>query len=233
MNKLDASLLASLPAFSGLGAEQIRDILDQAQPKRLDPGLPVFREGEQAERFFLLLDGHIRVVRISAMGEQVIALHIAAGQLFGIAPALGHATYPASAITADECLVLSWPSRLWRDFTTRYEGFNSDSARSIGQRMTEMHDRILEMATLQVEQRIANTLLRLINQSGRKTAEGIEIDFPITRQDLSEMTGSTLHTVSRMLSQWEKDGVIKSARKKVVVTDAHRLVVIGSGRAQP
>lgn len=233
ISKLDPSLLSDVPAFSRLNAAQIREILDLAQPKRFNPGLAVFREGEAADRFFLLLDGHIRVVRITPGGEQIIALHIPAGQLFGIAHALGHDAFPATAMTANECLVLSWPARLWPDFIGRYDGFSDESAKTIGRRMTEMHDRVVEMATLQVQQRIANALLRLINQNGKSTAEGIKIDFPITRQDLSEMTGSTLHTVSRTLSQWEKDGVVKSARKKVVVTDAHRLVVIGSGQAQP
>jgi CRP-like cAMP-binding protein len=96
-----------------------------------------------------------------------------------------------------------------------------------------MQDRIVEMATQQVEQRIANAVLRLINQSGRKTDQGIEIASPITRQDLSEMTGTTLHTVSRLLSQWERQGIVKSARKRIVVTDPHQLVVMTAGQVPP
>ena len=74
-------------------------------------------------------------------------------------------------------------------------------------------------------------LLRLINQTGRKVEGGIEIAFPISRQDLSEMTGTTLHTVSRMLSAWEKDGIVKSARKQITVCDPHRLVVLSTAKA--
>jgi CRP-like cAMP-binding protein len=233
MAKLDASLLTGLAPFAQLDIDQIREILDLAQAKRFDAGVPVFSEGEAAERFFLLLDGHIRVIRITPDGEQIIALHIPAGQLFGIAPALGHERYPATALTAVECLVLSWPASLWHEFVARYDGFGTESGKLVGRRMSEMQDRIVEMATLQVEQRIANALLRLVRQSGKKTAEGIEIAFPITRQDLSEMTGSTLHTVSRMLSQWERQGIVKSARKRIIVTDPHRLVVMSAGQVPP
>jgi len=229
MPKLDASLLTGLAPFARLDTDQISEILDLAQPKRFDAGAAVFDEGAVAERFFLLLDGHIRVIRTTPGGEQIIALHIPAGQLFGIAPALGHKAYPATAMTAVESLVLWWPARLWHDFVGRYDGFGPETARTVGRRVAEMQDRILELATQQVEQRIANAVLRLINQSGRKTDEGIEIAFPITRQDLSEMTGTTLHTVSRLLSQWEKDGIVKSARKRIVVTDAHQLVVMCAG----
>ena len=69
-------------------------------------------------------------------------------------------------------------------------------------------------------------MLRMVNQSGRKTKEGIEIGFPVTRQNISDMTGTTLHTVSRMLSGWEKDGIVRSTRKHIVVTAPHRLVEI-------
>ena len=229
MPRLDASLLTVLAPFARLNTDQIREILDLAQPKRFDAGVAVFDEGAVAERFFLLLDGHIRVIRTTPGGEQIIALHIPAGQLFGIAPALGHKAYPATAMTAVESLVLSWPTRLWHDFVSRYDGFGPETAKTVGRRVAEMQDRILELATQQVEQRIANAVLRLVNQSGRKTDEGIEIAFPITRQNLSEMTGTTLHTVSRLLSQWEKDGIVKSTRKRVVVTDAHQLVVMCAG----
>ena len=85
-----------------------------------------------------------------------------------------------------------------------YDGFATETDKTVGARIGEMNTRIMEMATQQVEQRIANALLRLINQTGRNVEDGIEIDFSITRQDLSEMTGTTLHTVSRMLSAWGK-----------------------------
>jgi CRP/FNR family transcriptional regulator, nitrogen oxide reductase regulator len=95
--------------------------------------------------------------------------------------------------------------------------------------MHDKNDRIMEMATQQVEQRISNSLLRLVNRSGRKTAIGIEIDFPITQQDLSEMSGTTLHTVSRVPSAWEKSGIVQSERKKITVVQPHQLVLL----AQP
>lgn len=86
--------------------------------------------------------------------------------------------------------------------------------------------RVMEMATQQVEQRVANALLRLINQTGRPVEDGIEVDFPITRQDLSEMTATTLHTVSRLMSKWEKQGLVSSRRKRIIVSDPHGLVVL-------
>ncbi len=227
MPKLDESLLAPLPPFSHLERSQIRTILDQASSERHDEGVSVFTEGDVADRFFLLLDGTIRVVKITPDGDQVTSLHIPSGQLFGIAQALGRTTYPATAVSASEVLTLSWPTSLWQTFVVDYPGFATETYKTVGARVSEMNTRIVEMSTQHVEQRVARALLRLVNQSGRNTPEGIEISFPITRQDVSEMTGTTLHTVSRLLSAWEKDGLVASRRKKIIICDPHSLVVLG------
>lgn len=121
--------------------------------------------------------------------------------------------------------MLSWPTSLWDEFAAKYQGFSTETYRTIGQRVGDMNDRIVEMATQHVEQRIACAILRLINQTGHKVPDGIEINFPITRQNLSEMTGTTLHTVSRLLSAWEKEGIVRSERKK-----NHRLRPAPAGR---
>ncbi len=224
LKNLDESLIAPLPPFRQLSHAQIREILDCASPLRFDIERTIFSEGHEAERFFLLLDGHIRVLRHTAGGEQVISLHIPPGQLFGIAAALGRTTYPATAVAAADCVALSWPMSFWNRFVVDYPGFATESYKIVGSRVEAMNNTIMEMATKHVEQRIACAVLRLLKQGGKKTERGIEISFPVTRQNISEMTGTTLHTVSRLLSAWEKDGILESKRKYVCVLDPHRLV---------
>ncbi|NDW33776.1 Crp/Fnr family transcriptional regulator [Salipiger sp. PrR007] len=228
MLKLDESLLSGLPPFSRLSRSQIREILDQASSRRYEEGVAIFREGHDADRFFLLLDGYLRVIRTTPGGEQIIVLHISPGQLFGIAPALQRDTFPATSVAAAESIALSWPVRLWPEFTSKYDGFATESYKTLGARLGQIQETLTEMATQAVEKRVAAAVLRMVNQSGRKTEKGIEIAFPVTRQNISDMTGTTLHTVSRLLSAWEKAGMVQSTRKHIVVTDPHRLVVLSN-----
>lgn len=227
MPKLDESLLLPLPLFSKLGKAQVRTILDQATSRRFESGAAIFHEGALAERFFLLLDGTIKVVKTTPDGEQVTSIHIPTGQLFGIAKALGRTSYPATALAASEALALSWPTSLWDNFVTEYSGFATETYKTVGDRLGELNTRVIEMSTKHVEQRIARALLRLIAQSGRQVEQGIEISFPITRKDVSEMTGTTLQTVSRLLSSWEKNGLVTSKRKKIIICNPHQLTVLG------
>ncbi|EYD72886.1 Nitric oxide -responding transcriptional regulator NnrR (Crp/Fnr family) [Rubellimicrobium mesophilum DSM 19309] len=224
--KLDAKLLSGLPPFSRLAPDQIREILDQGTSRHHDEGTAVFHEGHDADRFYLLLDGYVRVMRTLAGGEQVVLRHIPPGQLIGIAPALRRTTYPATALTVTEALTLSWPTRLWGGFMSRYEGFATETWATVGARLEQAHDQVAELATRAVEQRIAACLLRMVNQTGRKVAGGVEIAFPLSRANIAEMTGTSLFTVSRTLSAWERDGVIESSRKHILVTDPHRLLLL-------
>ena len=224
--RLDPSLVCNLPPFNQLRRDQIAHALSHATSQIFHAGTPIFHEGDTAERFFMLLDGHIRVARMTADGHQVILLHVPPGQLFGIAKALGRTTYPATATAAEDCVVLCWQTSLWDSFIETLPGFATASYHTTGERMNEMQDTILAMATQHVEQRVAASLLRLVQQGGKKVGDAFEISFPITRQNISEMTGTTLHTVSRLLSAWEREGVIDSRRKHIRVLDPHRLMVL-------
>jgi CRP-like cAMP-binding protein len=100
---------------------------------------------------------------------------------------------------------------------------------TIGQRLEEAHTRIREMSTEEVEKRVAHAVLRLSKQAGKPVGTAIKIDFPISRQDIAEMTGTTLHTVSRILSAWEGKGIVEGGRQKLTVTDPQRLLRLAEG----
>ena len=230
MPTLDRSLIAGLPQFQALAPEDLDRILQRARSARYPKDAAIFEQDEEAESFFLLLSGHIRVVRTSPEGHQVIARYINEGELFGIAVAMGRKTFPASAVAAVDCVALSWPNSAWPEFKERFPSFGASTYETIGTRLQETQEQVMEMSTAQVEQRIANALLRLVKQSGRRTDEGIEIDFPISRQDIAEMTGTTLHTVSRVLSSWESEGLVRSGRQRVTVANPHGLMLIAENR---
>ena len=232
MSHLDRSLIAGLPQFEGMEPRDLDHVLGGAHAQRVAREAAIFEQEGEAHFFYLLLDGHVRVVKTTADGQQVIVRYISAGELLGIAHALGRTTYPASAIAAVDCVVLAWPSRLWAEFSQLYPAFGAATYKTVGARLQEAHTRVVEMSTQQVEQRVAHALLRLVKQTGKKSDEGILIDFPISRQDIAEMTGTTLHTVSRLLSLWETKGLVRSGRQKVTIVEPHRLLLLAEGRLQ-
>lgn len=231
MNRLDRSLIIGLPVFEGIPPDDLDKMLANARSLRVAKDGAIFEQDGEARSFFLLLDGRARVVKTTPDGQQVIVRYILPGELMGIAHALGRDTYPASALAVVDCVVLAWPGRLWPEFATAWPSFGMNTYKTVGARLNDMQTQVVEMATQQVEQRVAHALLRLVRQSGRKTEDGILIDFPISRQDIAEMTGTTLHTVSRLLTAWEEKGLVRSGRRQVSVIEPHKLLLLAEGRA--
>jgi CRP-like cAMP-binding protein len=225
-NKLDRSLIRGLSIFQSMSDEDLDAVLAQASARQFPVGQAVFEQGETATEFFALLHGRLKVVQTTPDGQQVVVRHVSPGDIFGIARAMRRPDYPATAVAVVDSLTLVWPSGHWEAFIARSPVLALNALQTVGQRLQDAHARIRELSTEEVERRVAHALLRLVQQAGRKSEEGILIDFPVTRQDLAEMTGTTLHTVSRVMTAWEAKGIVASARKKVIVRDAHRLHVI-------
>lgn len=232
MSRLDRSLIAGLPPFEGLNPAELDRMIGQARSQRIAKEHAVFDQEQDAHSFFLLLDGYVRVIKTTPDGEEVTVRYISPGELMGIASALGRTTYPASAIAVVDCVVLAWPSSVWSEFAAAFPSFGANTYRTVGIRLQDAHARVVEMSTEQVDQRVAHALLKLVRQSGKRTDEGFLIDFPISRQDIAEMTGTTLHTVSRLLTAWEEQGLVRSGRQKVTVVEPHRLLMLAEGRAE-
>ncbi len=226
MPNLDKSLVADLPMFAGMGPDDLNDILREAQSIRYQKGTSVFQQDEEAHSFFILLHGHLRVMKVTPDGQQVVVRYVTPGEIFGIAMAMGRGTYPATALAVVDSLALVWPSAAWPRLVAKHPSLAVNTIQTVGSRLQDAHTRVVEMSTEQVERRVAHALLRLAKQAGRKGEDGIQIEFPISRQDVAEMTGTTLHTVSRILSAWEDQGLVESGRQRISIRDPHKLFTL-------
>jgi CRP-like cAMP-binding protein len=223
MAPVDRSLVAHLALFAGLTAEELDALLKEARTVRHPKNSNVFEQGEEAHSLFVLLHGHVRAEKTTPDGKQIVVRYVSAGEVFGVAQAIGLKRYPATAVAAVDSVSLAWPSAAWPRLVSQHPRLATNTLQTVGERLQEAHTRVIEMTTEEVERRVAHALLRLAKQAGRKVEGGIEIDFPISRQDIAEMTGTTLHTVSRILSGWEHQGLVESGRQRIVLRDSHRL----------
>ena len=219
MAALDRTLVKSLPLFQKMSDPELDTLLTRATVRRVPQNEAVFEQGATADFFFLLLNGRLKVTQVTKDGQQIIVRVVNPGDLFGFARALQRSDYPGTATAATESLVLAWPTELWNVFVEKNPHLAVNAMHTIGQRLDEAHTRIREMSTEEVERRVAHTVLRLAEQAGKPDAGGIRIDFPISRQDIAEMTGTTLHTVSRILSAWEGQGLVQGGRQKLTLKD--------------
>lgn len=229
---LHPSVLRSLPLFGAMDEAELADIAASVASLRIPKGMPVFKQGQPASVFYVLLHGRLKVVQVTPDGQQVVIRFVSPGEIYGIAKALRRSDYPATAIALVDSVTLAWDTAIWDEFMARHPSFALNVMQMMGQRIQEAHTRLKEMSTQDVKCRVAHALLRLVRQSGRKVDEGLLVDFPITRQDIAEASGTTLHSVSRLLSAWEEAGLVAVGRRKVIVCDLEGLARVAeqSGR---
>jgi CRP-like cAMP-binding protein len=225
----DRTVLRGLAIFERLGDLELDDILSGATSRLYPVGTNLFEQGGEALQFYVLVHGRLRVTQLTAHGEQIVVRVVNPGDLFGIAKAMGRSTYPGTATAVVESIALGWPRERWDGMVSQHPSFAASAIQVIGNRLQDAHSRIREMSTEVVERRVGHAVLRLAQQSGKREPDGIRIDFPISRQDLAEMTGTTLHTVSRILTAWERAGIVDTGRQKILVRDPHQLLLIADG----
>jgi len=221
-----AHLLASIDFFDQLSFQDLDEIASTATHREYGKNTYLFHQGDHARRFYVLVNGKVKLTQLTEEGQQIILRYVSPGEAFAVIAVLSKIPYPVTASTVNRVSLLSWEDQVMLELMKKYPQLAINSLSILANRIQEFQDRFRELATERVERRIARALLRLASQTGRKIDQGILIDFTLSRKDLAEMTGTTLYTVSRTLSQWEKDGLVSSQREQVTILTPHQLVVI-------
>jgi CRP-like cAMP-binding protein len=219
-------LMDQAPLFAGSKLMERKSALEAAQQSHLTKGEFYFHQGEKALAFYIIVEGRVRLTQLTPEGHQIIIRYLGPGEGMGIIVVLSNTTYPLSAEVVSDCTALRWDYEAAVHLMELFPGLALNGLRLVAGRFQELQSRYQELATERVERRVARTLLRLARQTGRRTEEGVLIDLPLSRQDLGEMTGTTLYTVSRILSNWEQQALIQTGRERVIICNPHGLVVI-------
>ncbi|MBI4730681.1 MAG: Crp/Fnr family transcriptional regulator [Chloroflexi bacterium] len=226
-------ILSRAALFRDFSPGELIEVLEAGQPRCIEESSFFFQQGDPASRLYVLTDGRVRLSQVTVDGQQVILRVIVPGQMFGaIGLTQPEALYPVSAEASEDSQALAWETGVFRRLCENRPGVSFDLMGMMTSYIQEMQDRYRELATERTEQRVARALLRLAAQLGRKVEEGVLVDMALSRQSLAEMTGTTLYTVSRLFSKWERRGVIQTGRERVVIVKPHDLVQIVEGLAE-
>jgi CRP-like cAMP-binding protein len=155
-------------------------------------------------------------------------------QMFGALGAVrDDATYPATAQALEPSTALAIESIFLRDMMERRPNLSRNLMQLMTGYIMEMQERYRELATERVERRIALAVLRLAAQVGKRTdSDEMTVELPLSRQDVAEASGTTIYTVSRVLADWERRGLVQAGRERVLIRNPHGLVQISEGLDQ-
>jgi CRP-like cAMP-binding protein len=213
----DLNILAATEIFRFLPVETIDEARRLAVRKRIAKRTVLYHQGDEADSFYVVIVGRLRAIQTAPDGSQIALRYLGPGELAGYAALSGIPAYPGTVTAVEDTHLFSWSTHTIRELMGKHAQIAINALAVLGTRYQETQTRLRELSTETVERRIAHTLTRLAKQAGRRTAQGIEICFPMSRQDFAELAGTTLHTVSRTLSAWEKEGIVSSTHRYIVI----------------
>jgi CRP-like cAMP-binding protein len=212
--------------FRDLDAGTLRAMLQEAQELRIRRGQTLFRQGEPA-RPYLLVRGRVKSTYLDPEGGLIISRFVQPVEFLGGLRVLGIPTYISTAQATHDSTVLTWDDAVMTRLIHRYPGITVSIAKLMADLIRMAVQRLAELSTLSVEQRVARAVLRLALAS-----DTVPPVLQTSRQDLAEFSGTTLYTVSRIISDWARRKIVVSGRMHLLVKDLPRLSAIAT-RAHP
>jgi CRP-like cAMP-binding protein len=228
--KITTSDLKQVIVFQNATEDDLQFILSNSISRSIEESEYFFFQGDQAQYLYILTSGQVKLMQSNPNGQQVNLRTIYPWQMFGALGAVRkEATYPATAQALENSSALAIKSSFLHQIVETHPQIAFDLMTLMTTYIQEMQARYRELATERVEQRVANALLRLAAQVGIRSEREAIIELSFSRQDVAEMTGTTLYTVSRLLSDWERKGIIKTGRERIRIIKPHDLVRISDG----
>lgn len=220
--------LRQVSVFEEATDEDLNAIAQNSFVRSIEEGEFFFFQGDPAEYLYVLTSGQVKLLQSNPSGKQVNIRTVQPWEMFAALGAVRKdASYPVSAQALQDSAALVMRSDFMSEMMQTRPYLAIALTRLITMLMQEIQARYRELATERVEQRIARTLLRLASQIGERVEqETTTVELLFTRQDLAEMTGTTLFTVSRTLSDWEKLDFIEAGRERIRIKNPHELVKI-------
>jgi CRP-like cAMP-binding protein len=223
--------LAAMELFHALPAATLEEVAVLARVRRLPKETRIFSQGDPDVRAHTVIEGGVRIGQSGSDGGQVVIRFIGPGEIFGTVALFTDGRYPADAVTLAETLEASWSEADLLELMGRHPQIAINVIRIIGKRLQEAQDRVRELATQRAERRVAHVVLRFARQAGRPTGNGIAIAFPLRRKDVADIAGTTLHTASRILTAWEKTGLVTSHKQRLTVRNPSEIQRIAEDSA--
>lgn len=216
-------IVGRLPFFKHLPAEAISKINLLFHDRDVRADERIYFEGDDAKFLHLVAMGKVKLIRNAASGGEVLLDILRGGEYFGALTALGGRVYAETAIAQTDCCILQISSADFESILSEYPEVARRALEVVSQRLAESREIIQQLSSYTAEQRIAAALLRLAGKLGEAHGENVLIQLPFSRQDLAAMTGATTETVSRVMSRFAEEKLVKSGRKWVTIMDAKRL----------
>ena len=224
------SLWQSAAIFKDLSKAECQGIVSSAAQRQYASRQLIVHEGDEGRAVSMVMWGRVKVSQVSHTGDEVILRVQGSGEVIGGLGMLPGESHSSTIRALEACQVMSWKVEDFHWLCARYPALQRNALQIMSDKLHILQECFCEMATLRVPSRLARTLVRLAEQEG---CEGPNAPITFTCEELGQMTGTTLFTVSRLLCKWTEMGLIYPENRGVVIKDVDGLLAIADETPGP
>lgn len=212
-------IVRSVPLFMSLSQKDWEEVADMLVGRCYPKDAYIFHAGDPPDALYIVWMGQVKLLRHSEEGRDVVLDVIGPGHMFGEMAVFDGAPYSSSAQTMEDVAVVAISRPDFFRLLERYPSVSLAVISELSRRLRSASDLVHSLAVERVERRIARMLLKLAASTAQRGQNGFVIDLPLTRQDIADMTGTTVETAIRVMSRFRRQGLITTERGRVVVLD--------------
>ena len=218
------AVLSSSQYLSPLSDANRRSLAAIAVVRHFETGDEIIPQAEMVNSFYVVASGRVKMLKAMPNGRQVVLALFGPGQLFGTVDAIGRQPSRGSllALTEQVCCLEIEREPLF-ELLERHADLATRLLVALTPHFSECKNCIVELACLRIEARLARLLMKLATSAGYEKDGELFVPIALSRQDLADMTGTTIETCIRIMSRWGKDGVVETRDDGFVVHDPAQL----------
>jgi CRP-like cAMP-binding protein len=213
--------------FRGLSPSDIAEVASAAKERKFPAREPIFCEEDPVRFVFVIISGRVKVTQFSRRGKEVILRINGAGEIVNEISLGPGSSHRLTALPIESCHLLAWELRMFQVFTQRFSSLQANVTDILVSRLDILQQRFCDLATERVPQRLARTLLGLTRKNGEPASNTL---IGLSCEELAHMTGTTVFTVSRLLSQWTECGIIRTERRSILIENLSDLTDLADAK---
>jgi CRP-like cAMP-binding protein len=221
--ELKTAKLGMVSFFQDLDQKDLDVIVKRFTANHYREGDEIYYQGEPARYLRVVVEGAVKLLRYTDKGKDVVLDLLSPGSYFGSFKLLGSDVYTESAEAQSGCCILSIGLKDFRQSLQEYPSVGIAILEMSAEKLRSSQEQIKQLTTEPVETRIANILLILTDKFGEVKEDKTLIQLPFSRKDLADMAGTTTETASRVMSNFQKEGIIETGRQWVSILEISAL----------
>ncbi|MFC5450728.1 Crp/Fnr family transcriptional regulator [Paenibacillus aestuarii] len=218
-----APLLQHVPLFQELSEEERQGLAPLFTEKKIRKGSVLFLEGDAGEELFIIKSGVVKIYRLDETKEIILAL-FREGDFFGEMSLISAGlTRSATAETLEACTLYALKRSAFVEYMEKSPKLCLKLLETTMERLRKANEQIYDLTFLGVRSRVMKTIIRLAEQHGVPSEEGLLINIKLTHQQLANMVGTVRESVTKVLQEMQEEGSLSIDKKMMTIRDLNAI----------